>query len=457
MNIVKYIIWLVAFLMGVIAAYVVPEETMSAGVKFFFVGAWGSVLGFVFYTVCRRQIESIENEFNDALNKPQPKVPQFVSVRGMDDVREREPEKKNPLPPGAISAAEALKQPMPASIKKLDAAAVKIGFPLEAWNAFKVGVLRNRPFTEVIEAMQKLMPELFPEASGVLYMYGGVQTELSQIFRFGPNVISDETVLPAECASFNTGDIVVTDYNSPEVSNGCTHLHHRAKGLAICAPIEGLEEHFGILTIQTDKLPEFETKEYWQAKVSIVSAAFGLYVANQDLSMRFEQHSIRDVLTGLFNRRYMEESLAREITAANRHRSPIGIVMLFPDALPAIQDSQGRHAVEQLFWELGQRLPSYIRGEDIPCRYSDDVFCVIMPGADLNITRSRAERIRNEISQLQIAYGDGILATTLSMGVAVMPTHASDAGSLIYTAEASLQAAIQAGGNRVVIGDAGVK
>ena len=75
MNIVKYIIWLVAFLMGVIAAYVVPEETMSAGVKFFFVGAWGSVLGFVFYTVCRRQIESIENDFNEALNKPQPKVP----------------------------------------------------------------------------------------------------------------------------------------------------------------------------------------------------------------------------------------------------------------------------------------------------------------------------------------------------------------------------------------------
>ena len=110
--------------------------------------------------------------------------------------------------------------------------------------------------------------------------------------------------------------------------------------------------------------------------------------------------------------------------------------------------------VEQLFWELGQRLPSYIRGEDIPCRYSDDVFCVIMPGADLQITRNRAERIRNEISQLQIAYGEGILATTLSMGVAVMPTHAKDAGSLIYTAEASLQMAMQAGGNRVVMGDA---
>ncbi len=420
---------------------------MSIGAKFIFVGAWGAVLGFVFYTVCKRQIESIENDFNEVLNRPQPKVTQFVPIHQQE-------EKKPDLPPGAIPAAQALKQSVPVSVKQLDVAAFKVGFPLETWNAFKLAVIRNRPFTEVIDAMQKLLPELFPDASGVLYMYGGVQTELSQIFRFGPNVISDETVLPAECASFNTGDIVVTDYSSPEVSSGCTHLHHRPKGLAICAPVEGLEEHFGILTIQVDKLPETETKEYWQAKVSIVSAAFGLYVANQDLNMRFEQHSIRDVLTGLFNRRYMEESLNREITAAMRHKSPIGIVMLYPDAIPAVQNSQGRHAVEQLFWELGQRLPSYIRGEDIPCRYSDDVFCVIMPGADLSITRDRAERIRNEISQLQIAYGEGILATTLSMGVAVMPTHAKDAGSLIYTAEASLQMAMQAGGNRVVMGDA---
>ena len=110
MSIVKYIFWLVAFLMGVIAAYVVPEETMSSGAKFVFVGAWGAVLGFVFYTVCRRQIEAIENDFNEVLNKPQPKDTQYVSVRLQE-------EKKNPLPPGAIPASEALKnQPVPVSI-----------------------------------------------------------------------------------------------------------------------------------------------------------------------------------------------------------------------------------------------------------------------------------------------------------------------------------------------------
>ena len=68
--------------------------------------------------------------------------------------------------------------------------------------------------------------------------------------------------------------------------------------------------------------------------------------------------------------------------------------------------------------------------------------------------QARAEKIRNEISQLQIAYGDGILATTLSMGVAVMPAHAGDAKGLLYAAGESMQMAIQSGANRVIIADA---
>jgi diguanylate cyclase (GGDEF)-like protein len=156
----------------------------------------------------------------------------------------------------------------------------------------------------------------------------------------------------------------------------------------------------------------------------------------------------------LFNRRYMEESLVREVSAATRHRSPIGLVMIYPDSVSQIQEQRGRHAVEQLLWELGQRLPGYVRNEDIPCRFEGDVFCVILPGADLKITRARAERIRNEISQLKIAYGDTVLETTLSMGVAVMPAHAGDARGLLQAAGESMQMAVQAGGNRVILAEA---
>lgn len=456
---VSYIIWLIAFVAGVCVSFFVPEATIPLGGKFAFIGAWGAVLGFVLYTLCKRRVENAEAEFNENLETL--KASQLDLVTGMQskipvEAAEQPAAKlpeppatvkaEAPLPKGAISAKEIL--------ENLSEAPLRVNFPLNLWKRYAKSVLKDRPFGEVLANLEKLLPALFPKASGILYMYAGTQTDLRKIFSFGPSVISDDSIRPGECASYNSGEVVVCDYSKHDLTGGCTHLHHRPQGVSFCAPIEGLEEHYGIFSLQVDALPDNESLDDWHAKVSFVATTFGLYVSNQNLNVRYKEHSIRDNLTGLFNRRYMEESLAREIAAATRHKTPIGLIMLYPDAIAEIQKTKGRHAVEQLLWELGQRLPGYIRTEDIPCRYDGEIFCVILPGADLMITRQRAEKIRNEISQLQIAYGAGILATPLSLGVAVMPAHAADGGSLLYMAEASMRHAMQAGGNRVTIADA---
>lgn len=447
MSFLTYIFWLIAFVAGVVVSYFVPETTLSVGGKFFFVGAWGIVLGFVLYNICKKKVENAEAEFTETLNSI--KGEKFDFVTGLPASEKREPElepEDMPLPKGAL--------PAKAALEKLDEQAVRVGFPLEVWKQYSRVLLKDRPVPEVVKALENLLPKLFPNAAGILYMYAGTQTDLHKVLSFGPYIISDDVIRPGECASYASGDIVITDYSTPELTGGCTHLHHHPKGISFCAPIEGIEEHFGIFSLQTDVLPDNESLDDWHAKVSIVATTFGQYIANQNLNVRFKQQSIRDNLTGLFNRRYMEESLSREVSAAIRHKNPIGLIMLYPDAVVDIQQTRGRHAVEQLLWELGQRLPGYVRSEDIPCRYEGEVFCVILPGADLKITRQRADKIRNEISQLQIAYGDTILATTLSMGVSVMPVHASDVNSLLYTAAASMQLAIQSAGNRVIIADA---
>lgn len=447
MTMFTYIVWLVAFVASIAISYFVPETTITLSGKFIFIGAWGAVLGFVLFTICKKRIENAQADFDENLRfLKEKKLDETTGLQLVDHtpVQPEEP-KLDPLPKGAVSAKEAL--------ANLTAEAIRVNFPLKSWKAYTKCILKGRPFTEVLKAMETLLPELFPKASGVLYMYGGVQTDLHKILSFGDKVISDDVIHPGECASFDSGDIVVSDFSKPNLSGGCTHLHHHPQGLSFCAPVEGFEEHFGIFSIQTDVLPDNESEDDWHAKVSILCASFGLYVANQNLNLRYKEHTIRDDLTGLFNRRYMEESLIREISAATRHKTPIGLIMIYPDAVGEIQQNRGHHAVEQLLWELGQRLPGFIRNEDIPCRFDGEVFCVILPGADLKITRQRAEKIRNEIGQLQIAYGDGILATTLSMGVSVMPTHADDANSLLYTADASMRYAIQNGGNRVILAD----
>lgn len=444
MTIFSFILWLIAFVAGVTVSFFVPEATLALSGKFFFIGAWGAVLGFVLFTACKRKIETKQIEFDETLNELKASKMEITSSNPVISEPEL-PSIQQELPKGAMSAKDALEKMAPEM--------VKADFPMEAWKVYSKSLLKDRPFPEVLKAMEVLLPKLFPNASGILYMYAGSQTELHKVLSFGDKVISDDVIRPGECASFNVGDVVVSDYSNPNLKGGCTHLHHHPQGISYCSPIEGIDEHFGIFTLQTDSLPDNESKEDWLVKVSALATTFGLYIANQNLNIRFEQNSIRDSLTGLFNRRYAEESLTREVFSAVRHKNPIGLIMIYPDAVQEIEKTRGRHAVDQLLWELGQRLPGYIRNEDIPCRYDGEVFCIILPGADLQITRQRAEKIRNEIEQLQIAYGDGILATTLSMGVSVMPVHAVDAPSLFYAAHASMNYAVQTGANRVVLAD----
>lgn len=231
-------------------------------------------------------------------------------------------------------------------------------------------------------------------------------------------------------------------------------MHHRPQGYSFCAPVEGLEEHFGILTLQVDALPEGDSVESWKTKLSAVATAFGLFVANQNLQNRFKTQSLRDQLTGLVNRRYMEEALVRAVSEARRHGTPIGIIMLYPDNLEEMKDEHGSHVAEQMLWELAQRLPRYIRTEDIPCRYAEDTLCVLLPGADRVRTEQRAEKIRHEIENLQVAYGKLILKTTLSLGVATYPENAKDAKDLVTKAEQTLRQAEALGGNRVCLAQA---
>ncbi len=422
MNWKFYILWLLSYFIGVLFLYLVPEESLSNSLCYIFLGAWGAALGALFHLLQNHRADRQNDAADVTAVAKQPETQLIPVVGGMGQPAETVP------PQQTVVAPE---------------------FPDADWLDFCHELLRNRPFPEVIRRLNELLPKIFKGASGILYMYSNNQSELHQIFTFGENTISDPVIVPAECASFDSAKIVVADYSDPQHVNGCTHLHHRPQGYSLCAPVEGLEEHFGILSIQADSLPTGETVESWKTKISIVATAFGLFVANQNLQNRFKTQSLRDQLTGLVNKRYMEEALVRAISEAHRHGTPIGMIMLHPDNLESLKDEHGAHVAEQMLWELAQRLPRYIRTEDIPCRFSEDVLCVLLPGADKARTESRAEKIRHEIENLQVAYGKLLLQTTLSLGVATFPDNAKKAADLAVKAEQALQQAEALGGNRV--------
>ena len=162
--------------------------------------------------------------------------------------------------------------------------------------------------------------------------------------------------------------------------------------------------------------------------------------------------SVRDPLTGLFNRRYMEEILALEIIRAMRKEYPIGIIMVDIDHFKRINDIHGHAAGDAVLVQAANFLRNCVRASDAACRYGGEEFVFVLPEASQKITQMRAEHMREEMRNLHISFQDQILeAVTLSIGVAVFPANGSTGDAILKAADAALYQAKDAGRDRVIL------
>jgi diguanylate cyclase (GGDEF)-like protein len=164
--------------------------------------------------------------------------------------------------------------------------------------------------------------------------------------------------------------------------------------------------------------------------------------------------SIRDPLTGLYNRRYLEEMLERETRRAVRAEHGLGVLMLDLDHFKSFNDTYGHDAGDTVLRETAAFLLKSVRAEDIVCRFGGEEFIVILPLADLSVTQARAERIRSKIRELQVLHqGLSLGMVTVSVGVAELPQHGTSPKVLIEAADAALYRAKKAGRDRVAVAD----
>ena len=170
-----------------------------------------------------------------------------------------------------------------------------------------------------------------------------------------------------------------------------------------------------------------------------------------DSEARLRELAIRDPLTGLFNRRYLEESLALELIRAVRKQYPIGIIMADIDHFKQFNDTHGHAAGDAVLVQIANLLGTLVRASDVICRYGGEEFIIILPEASREITRLRADLIRESAGQLRIHYeGQTLKAVTLSLGIAVFPDHGSTMDALLAAADTALYRAKRSGRNRVV-------
>jgi diguanylate cyclase (GGDEF)-like protein len=161
--------------------------------------------------------------------------------------------------------------------------------------------------------------------------------------------------------------------------------------------------------------------------------------------------AMRDPLTGLYNRRQLEESLHREILRARRGGASVGIMAIDVDHFKQVNDTLGHEAGDCALQRIAEELASCVREEDIACRAGGEEFVIILPGAGKTALRSRAETVRRKIEQARIQAGDGTLNLTVSIGLASFPSYGDIGKSVLRAADVALYKAKAAGRNRVAM------
>jgi len=185
-----------------------------------------------------------------------------------------------------------------------------------------------------------------------------------------------------------------------------------------------------------------------------VAERIALALANLKLRAVLHSLSVRDPLTGLFNRRYMEESLQREVHRAARNQRTVGIIMLDLDHFKQFNETFGHDAGDALLREAGSVLQRSMRVSDIVCRYGGEEFTIIMPEASLAATLQKAEQLRTTVNQLRVQHHSLVLGPiTFSLGVSLFPDHGSTGEAVLRAADAALYQAKFEGRDRVMMAE----
>ena len=171
----------------------------------------------------------------------------------------------------------------------------------------------------------------------------------------------------------------------------------------------------------------------------------------KSLQAELEEQAVRDPLTGLFNRRYFQETLEREIARAQREKLSVGIIVMDLDRFKQVNDSYGHKAGDTFLKEIGNLLMRNIRREDAACRIGGEEFVIIMPGASIEVTGQRAELIRSLTEALRVTDAEHGLIMTMSLGISAYPTLGSGGEEILIQADRALYQAKKNGRNRVVV------
>ena len=227
--------------------------------------------------------------------------------------------------------------------------------------------------------------------------------------------------------------------------------HPSVTGSVLCVPLLALGQSVGVLHL-VRAVDGFTPDDLWLA--GRLAEQVALALANARLLRTMEGLAMADPLTGLYNMRFFDPLLEREMAVSEREGWPIGLIMLDVDHFKRFNDTHGHPAGDEALRSLANLLGSNIRESDTIARYGGEEFVILLRGADIETTASVAEKIRGEVENLAIVLGPGQFARlTASFGVASTVAHGHDRTALVGIVDQALYRAKELGRNRVVVAE----
>ncbi|TAA26777.1 MULTISPECIES: sensor domain-containing diguanylate cyclase [Pseudoxanthomonas] len=296
---------------------------------------------------------------------------------------------------------------------------------------------------EALALTRETMQQLMPGTGGIIYRIRASQDYAEAIGGWGtPAAASAAMLAPEDCWALRRGQ--------PQLAPGpgtvrCRHIEG-GHGATACIPLLAQGQQLGFLYVSC-------TDDAFLARVRLIETAaeqLAMALSNLQLQERLRIQSIREPLTGLFNRRYLEESLARELARCTRRGLPLALMMMDLDHFKRFNDTHGHPGGDALLEGFGQLLLQLSREEDIACRYGGEEFTLILPEATPQAAAERAEQIRAAVETMRVRHlGKDLPAVTVSIGLACFPQDGQEPELLLRSADQALYRAKAHGRNRV--------
>src|ERR1700722_1542189 len=298
---------------------------------------------------------------------------------------------------------------------------------------------------EACDVVAHSVHKLFPRASsGALYLFRSSRDLIEAAALWGEKGVLAPTFPPDACWSLRLGQPHWSGRPGNDI--GCQHLNKNSTIESLCVPMVAQGNTVGVLHLEFESMaelrddPEVESLRDSHQRLALSAASqIALSLASLQLREPLREQSIRDPLTRLFNRRFLEESFERELQLASRKQQSVAVLFLDLDHFKRFNDTFGHDAGDMVLQSLADLFLNFFRVTDICCRYGGEEFAVILPESTSQDAANRADALRSEVKALRLQYKKQSLGPlTVSVGVAAFPEHGATSEELLKIADQCL-------------------